>query len=217
MSRDGAFLKIHPQKELLESIGTEKDDAENHFTARLLLLLESKPVFNTSLFNDIKKKVLQEYYRDYDGHERDFLPTFLLNDILRYWRTVCLNYEAGRKAKTEDKIKLTKLKVTRKLLCFSLIASLLNCEEFDQKTVIDLIQKTPKERLLAMNSPFSDKVLEVYQAYYNIMSKNSTSDLITNWNTLESDLTTITDNFGSSFYDLIISKQESKLFKFILL
>lgn len=62
------------------------------------------------------------------------MPIFLLNDILRFWRTLCLNYESGRQWRPEeDELKRAKghldnlkLKFSRLNICFSFICHLMN-------------------------------------------------------------------------------------------
>jgi len=43
----------------------------------------------------IDEGVKTTYYRDADDRP-DFLPAFLINDITRFWKTLCLNYEHSR-------------------------------------------------------------------------------------------------------------------------
>ena len=94
----------------------------------LLLLLESQPVYNEPLYEELLERVIESYYRDYHDHERTFRPIFLINDIIRFWRTLCLNYENRRNRPPEDgreqhKFHLDnfKLKFSRLLTCFSAI------------------------------------------------------------------------------------------------
>ena len=82
-------------------MGTEKDDVTNTFTARLLLLLESRPLVEDAAYKDIVQEVIKSYWRDYDDHSATFMPAFLANDILRLWRTFCVNYEARTERKPE--------------------------------------------------------------------------------------------------------------------
>lgn len=41
-SNDGEYLRVHQLTEILENVGNPKDDFSNNFTARMLLLLESR-------------------------------------------------------------------------------------------------------------------------------------------------------------------------------
>ena len=58
------------------------------------------------------------------------MPTFLTNDILRLWRTFCVNYEARTERvpeleKAKGKLKNYKLKHSRLLTCYSAILYLI--------------------------------------------------------------------------------------------
>ena len=154
-SNDGEFLKVLSLDEMIEKLGGQFDDYENHFTARMLLLLESKCLFNDRIYKDAITKIIESYFRDYPKHKADFRPVFLINDIIRYWKTLCLNYENKRNQPTSDpqkklkqKIKNFKLKISRMTTCFATIAAL-SCQ-LDATTcesVIKLVDKTPMERL----------------------------------------------------------------------
>ena len=91
---DGRYLVQYSVKDFTETLGTPEDDVTNTFTARLLLLLESCPLVGSAVYDDVIDEVVSEYWRDYEGHKNDFIPAFLANDILRLWRTLCVNYEA---------------------------------------------------------------------------------------------------------------------------
>jgi predicted nucleotidyltransferase len=93
-SGDGEYLTFYTVRELVRSLGRPDDDATNTFTARLLLLLESTPLVEANVYTDVISEVVLPYWRDYEDHQNDFMPAFLANDILRLWRTFCVNYEA---------------------------------------------------------------------------------------------------------------------------
>ena len=95
-SNDAEYLSIHYLDDIKRSLGGREDDFQNYFTARMLLLLESRPVHNDEIYRHIIEKIIQSYYRDYHDHVSGFLPVFLINDIIRFWRTLCLNYEHRR-------------------------------------------------------------------------------------------------------------------------
>jgi len=133
-SRDMEFLVPHNLQEILRVLGSPADDFYNHFTTRMLLLLESQCAFNEIVYENAKTQIILAYYRDYHDHRHNFIPLFLVNDIHRYWRTLCLNYEHTRNdgknasAKPEEKNKYhvanLKLKFSRMLTCFSAIIPL---------------------------------------------------------------------------------------------
>ncbi len=129
-SKDGRFLDPHAATSLIQATGNQYDDAENTFTARLLLLLESRPLIGSEVYSKIIDDVIAKYWAEYPRHIDCFVPAYLANDILRYWRTLCLNYEANTSVKTpidraERKVKNYKLKHSRMLTCYSALLQLL--------------------------------------------------------------------------------------------
>ncbi len=155
-SGDGQYLAHYSAHELAKTLGTPEDDAINTFTARLLLLLESRPLLNDDVYNQITREIIGEYWRDYADHDREFMPAFLSNDILRLWRTFCVNYEArtqrdppDRKAK--GKLKNYKLKHSRLLTCYSALLYLSAVYKFRRTVTPEdaafMIGMTPTERV----------------------------------------------------------------------
>lgn len=155
-SGDGRYLAHYSVDELTKTLGTSNDDVTNTFTARLLLLLESKPLLEEATYSEVTSDVIAAYWRDYEDHKTDFIPAFLANDILRLWRTFCVNYEAGTEREPEEKkakgkLKNYKLKHSRLLTCYSALLYLLAVYK-DKKTVhpadaLEMISLTPTERL----------------------------------------------------------------------
>ena len=146
-SGDGEFFKIHEVTDLVVGTGTAKDDSENLFTTRLLLLLESKCIANDKLYSSATVRVCEMYFRDGKGRH-DYRPLFLLNDILRYWRTLCLNYERTRHDSRKPWWKKNiNLKFSRKLTVFSTVLAIL-ADQVDTSEKFSIISSlTPMERL----------------------------------------------------------------------
>lgn len=155
-SGDGRYLVHYSVHEFTKTLGTPEDDITNTFTARLLLLLESRPLLEQSVYRDVTAEVIAVYWKDYGDHKSDFMPAFLANDILRLWRTFCVNYEARtarvpEQEKAKRKLKNYKLKHSRLLTCYSALLYLLAVYAV-QHTVSPLdamamIQITPTDRL----------------------------------------------------------------------
>lgn len=154
---DGEYLRHYTGSELVTTLGRPDDDAKNTFTARLLLLLESCPLVGEEVYEDLVQAVVASYWRDYEDHKSDFVPTFLTNDILRLWRTLAVGYEAKTKPdpepaeKAKRREKNYKLKYSRVLTCFSAIISLTalvakngTVGPFDMAAIS---KKTPIERI----------------------------------------------------------------------
>jgi nucleotidyltransferase-like protein len=154
-SNDGEFLTIHYLSDICNALGSREDDYHNYFTARMLLLLESRPLYNKEIYNVIVREIIRSYYRDFHDHETTFRPIFLINDILRFWKTLCLNYENKRNNPTEDEDKKNKahlrnfkLKFSRLLTCFSAILLIArNYEIITPKKLSEFIYLSPLERM----------------------------------------------------------------------
>ena len=129
-SGDGEYVKHYTVEELVNTLGTPEDDVQNTFTARLLLLLESNPLIGEVAYHQITEEVIAAYWKDYEQNKNAFMPAFLANDILRMWRTFCVNYEARTHKEPETlmakrRLKNYKLKHSRLLTCYSAILYLL--------------------------------------------------------------------------------------------
>ncbi len=181
-SGEGEYLRHYTVKELVDSLGTPEDDIENTFTARLLLLLESFPLIGESAYHEITDEVIAAYWKDYEGHKNDFTPAFLANDVMRMWRTFCVNYEARTRREPEKemakrRLKNYKLKHSRLLTCYSALMFLLTVfaknktvGPTDTKKMISL---TPTERLewmlslpeLAEAHPSLKKLIAGYEEF----------------------------------------------------
>jgi hypothetical protein len=159
-SGDGKYLEVGYVRQMEQVLGSPQDDSINAFTARMLLLLESRPVHHAELYERLLERVISFYYRDFPDHDTDFIPLFLTNDILRFWRTLTLNYEHHRlkllqlldeeleRKKADSALKNYKLKVSRLLTCFSMVANLATePAPVRLETVLELCQATPRERL----------------------------------------------------------------------
>ena len=84
----------------LASIGLEADDNANT-TRRLLLLLESAPLLGARAHRAALAALLDAYLADDRKDRRP--PRFLLNDVVRYWRTICVDFEGKARGGDERK------------------------------------------------------------------------------------------------------------------
>jgi hypothetical protein len=153
---DGRYLEHYSVQQFIKSLGTPQDDVANTFTGRLLLLLESTPLLGADVYSQVIAEVLTPYWRDFADHREEFIPAFLANDILRLWRTFCVNYEARTERvpdekKKKGKLKNYKLKHSRLLTCYSALLYLLAVHNRNQTVtpddVITMTRLTPTQRL----------------------------------------------------------------------
>lgn len=168
-SKGGEYWDFISDTNLID-IGSRKEDYNNSFTARMLLILESTPLFNPSLYNQLTQKVVDAYFRDYEDNKDGFVPLFIMNDIKRYWYTLTVNYEARRDKNDDNNKKYwkrLKLKYARLLTCYSMIACLYE-RDVTSDYVIRCINMTPFERLemLTKNHP-GEKLDSVFESIKN--------------------------------------------------
>jgi predicted nucleotidyltransferase len=182
-SGEGEYLQLHTVSELLDTLGTPKDDSSNTLTARLLLLLESRPLFGADVFDDVVEKVIEKYWRDFHRHSKSFIPAFLANDILRLWRTFCVNYEARTKTDSSEKnakrkLKNYKLKHSRLLTCYSALAYLLvihkRASTVRQDDAKHMVSLSPTERIEWISQQLegrsvTEKTGEILQIYEHFL------------------------------------------------
>lgn len=171
-SSNGKYLKILRAADIFKCIGGKQDDYKNLFTARMLLLLESTPLHGHDVYEKIITDVSSCYFRDYYLHEKGFKPLFLINDILRFWKTLCLNYENKRNQNTKntqdkakEKTKNFKLKFSRATICFATIAWLIARSDANPEDISTMCAMSPLERFAAStstcNSDQQDKATDV--------------------------------------------------------
>ncbi|ABY33251.1 nucleotidyltransferase domain-containing protein [Methylorubrum extorquens] len=154
-SNDGEFLKILTLEEILKHLGGRDDDYRNHFTARMLLLLESAPITGADTYDSVIDAVIDSYLRDYEDHAEDFRPTFIVNDIMRFWKTLCLNYEHKRNQqenarKIKQKIRNFKLGYSRLMTCFATVGLLSSYKQITKDDLVNICKSAPLDRLLML-------------------------------------------------------------------
>ena len=185
-SGEGRYLVHYSVDDLIKTLGKPEDDVTNTFTARLLLLLESCPLLGQEVYDDVLREVITPYWRDYEDHKSNFIPAFLANDILRLWRTFCVNYEAGTERIPEDKkakgkLKNYKLKHSRMLTCYSallfLLATFARHQTVGPADALEMIHQTPTGRLewLIKQQDLQDSrpVLEALLRQYEVFLETS--------------------------------------------
>lgn len=174
-SKQGEYWIFASKDDLLD-IGSRKEDFNNSFTTRLLLILESKPLYNAKAYNQLVNEIVMKYFVDYEEHQEEFYPLFLMNDILRYWYTLTLNYEYRRDDRDDinkKNWKRLKLKYARLITCFSMLACLYR-KNITPDYVIECVKKTPIERLITLGEDnekikvIVDDIIEEYEWFLSL-------------------------------------------------
>ncbi len=190
-SNGGEYLHFQYLDDVVDNIGSRQDDYINGLTSRMLLILESCYIYGEDNFTSSKKKVVDRYFADFHDHRKEFRPIFILNDVLRFWRTLCLNYEHGREWRKEDgldrargHLKNLKLRFSRLLICYSFAAGLMERGSvLTSDDVLAVSDQTPLQRLLTLKSADAsyssnvDQLLTEYNWFLQEMDRDKNDAL----------------------------------------
>jgi hypothetical protein len=92
-NKSGVFTKPRSASQLITPIGTADEDVDL-LGKRMLLLLESRPIYGIEQFQLLLKGIF-ERYSEYVADDPDKEFAFLANDLMRYFRFICVNYQAN--------------------------------------------------------------------------------------------------------------------------
>jgi hypothetical protein len=115
----GTFAGMTFSHELVHRIGGDADTNQN-ITRRILLLLESTTLHSGS---KVRERVIAALLKRYVGEDIKYrtlpqpIPRFLLNDVIRYWRTMCVDSAQKRRDRADGwALRNIKLRLSRKLI-----------------------------------------------------------------------------------------------------
>jgi predicted nucleotidyltransferase len=119
----GTFGNMAFSHDVIHQIGGQNDSNKNT-TQRILLLLESTTIGkNTQAYERIIRGVINRYLEE-DNHllvedkTRYRVPRFLLNDIVRFWRTMAVDFASKQRDRAGEGwgLRNAKLRMSRKLI-----------------------------------------------------------------------------------------------------
>lgn len=180
-SNDGEFLYIHYLEDILYKIGSPEDDYSGTFTARMSLLLESVAVYNEPEYRKVSDAFVSAYCYNYH-YPVTPSPTFLIRDILKYWKGLHLNYFYLPRMNEEDlwyHICNLKLVFSKKIACYSFIFSVLALNmDLATDKICRIIQMSPLERLIELqqaNGDVQNPIAEIITTYTWFLTLNDQS------------------------------------------
>jgi hypothetical protein len=147
------FGQVAFSDQLAGDIGLQADTNAN-LTRRLLLLLESCAVTGTERWQATRDAILDEYLATRSRDHRP--PLFLLNDVVRYWRTIAVDFEGKDRARGGSGwgLRNGKLRTSRKLLFASGLLPILECHRMTRPQMREYLgaqlKAPPLDRVAAM-------------------------------------------------------------------
>jgi predicted nucleotidyltransferase len=193
----GIFGSVTFSHDLVQKIGGREDTNANT-TRRVLLIQESKAFGRPDAYTRTLKQILSRYLKDDRGLRYGSLPfkvpRVLLNDIVRYWRTVTVDFvdkqrgHAGRGWGLRN----AKLRMSRKLIFATGMLTCFSCEMLSNSEVREdllknhstiameehlreFVQKTPLEILATfllerkIKSETAVKLFSSYNAFLALL------------------------------------------------
>jgi hypothetical protein len=124
----------------------------------MLLVLESVAACNANVLAGVRLDVIQDYLSDALRDHRP--PRFLLNDLVRYWRTIGVDFVA----KDRDRagagwgLRNAKLRTSRKLLFASGLLPVLHCHELRAEQIAPFLAEQ-------FGLPPTDRVADAFLRY----------------------------------------------------
>jgi predicted nucleotidyltransferase len=191
--KTGMFGQITFSHDLIHYIGGE-DDTNHNLSRRILLLLESKKIVlegsgsaDLTAYNRVLRGVIQQYVDNDSGlfakTKKQNVPRFLLNDIIRFWRTMCVDFAFKQREQQGEKwaLRNIKLRMARKLI---FVKGLLMCylshkEVFDAPAIVQNLvtnaEVTPLEFLVkvfvqeGISDSYIAEILDSYNEYLKML------------------------------------------------
>lgn len=88
----GVFAQPTNQSQLLGDVG-KADESLKVFGKRLLLLLETQPLYRDDNYTNLINLIVDRYADKYVKRDSKKEWTLLLNDLIRYFRSIAVNYQ----------------------------------------------------------------------------------------------------------------------------
>lgn len=177
----GTFGTAVHVADLAQKIGLDEDSNQN-LTRRMLLVLESVAATGADHHRRALERIITTYL---DGRTRDYRPPrFLLNDLIRYWRTIAVDFEGKRREQDDHKwaVRNVKLRTARKVLFMGGLLPVLACRNLRSdemaRYLLDQFSAPATDRIahafLSWDAP--DEGVRALQAYDAVLARLADAD-----------------------------------------
>jgi hypothetical protein len=184
-SNKDKFLTIHYLENLIDDMGSSRDDHNDSFSTRISCLTEGIPVCNEGFYSVVLRRIITAYCRGLYDHAAGITPVFILNDIARYWKGYPLKNLLRR-----DWIEIDlwshvcnlKQAFSRKLACYSFIFLLMSRRlKLTETDLVEIARMSPWDRLNRLKievpgaSPISAEITDQYIGFLELYSQSTES------------------------------------------
>lgn len=173
-SAGGVFEKPLRVTDLTQNIGGGFDTNET-ITRRMLLLLEGEWLANETAFRSAREKILSAYVSD--DVQQNHICLFLLNDVIRYWRTMCVDYEYKVAHEKPKIIRLTKLRFSRMLLYFGGLISVAETWNLNQsqkkQRLAELFAMPTLDRMISVMGDDAETAIDEYAEFLGALNNEA--------------------------------------------
>lgn len=148
----GVFSEVISISDLVSKIGDRNDTLE-YVAQRILLLMETKPLYNGKVYQSITDQILRKYL-EYVIEDPKKEALFLMNDLIRYFRSICVNYQFQFwKEQEKWTLRNVKLRHSRIIIYAGLLFLIMNASK-------ERGDKLLTRFVFSMRGTWTDQVLE---------------------------------------------------------